>query len=671
MNINIENGAGEEEHQSLEWLTMEQDPALGHITALARSIFNVPEAIVTIVGLHEAMFSSLKDTQFFHVPAENSFCSVALKNKEILVVEDATKDSFFKTRPATVGETNIIFYAGFPLILQNGQKLGAFCIIDSKPRTFSESDRNNLTKLGSICLATLENCSLRAQTLEYTKTWKRLNDAEDQTAHLGSMVERSSNEYYVLDGATMKYRYVNKRACDNLGYSKEEMLQKSPLDIKADMDAKELEKVLVSLRSNAIAQQHFSSLHRRKNGEIYPVDVRLERDHVGHDEIFIAICMDITEKRQNEEHLKKLADLNQAIFDSSEAGILSMQPIYDGSGEIVDFKFVAANPNVGLVLDRLPETLIGKTIREDFPQRIEQGIFDKYKQVSITGTPISFETFLKEKNLHGWYRVSAVPTGKDGVTISFISINQIKSAEIQLQKTNAELRQSNDILNQFNSIVAHDLKRPIRHMNLFAELLLEDINEPEKTIETAHKILNSAKQAQHMVRTLTEFASVGRHSLIFRTVSINKTIQTVKTQLKDRLDRSNTFFPIGDQPSVKGDENLITQLFTNLIENSIKYRSDKTPLIDLRYREETTMIYFQLSDNGIGIPVGQATNVFRMFHRLPNGLHQRGNGVGLAICQRIIQSHGGKIWIDPDYSEGTRIHFSLPKVMPNDEVSEV
>ena len=82
------------------------------------------------------------------------------------------------------------------------------------------------------------------------------------------------------------------------------------------------------------------------------------------------------------------------------------------------------------------------------------------------------------------------------------------------------------------------------------------------------------------------------------------------------------------------------------------------------------MISFQFNDNGIGIPKDQATNVFRMFQRLPDGLHQQGEGVGLAICQRIIQSHGGRIWVDTDYSEGTSIHFNLPKVMPENEVAK-
>ena len=670
MSVNVKNEPDKNEQQNLEWLTTEKDPTLDHITALARSIFNVPESIVTIVGKHQPIFTSLKDTNLSHVPAENSFCGVALESKEILVIEDSTKDSFFKTRPETVGKTKVVFYAGFPLILQNGLELGALCIIDSKPREFSDSDRENLANLGRVCLATLENCSLRAQTVEYTKTSKRLHDAEDRTTHLGSMIERSSNEFYVIDGATLKFRYVNQRARNNLGYSLDEMLEMSLLDVKINMTPETLEQLLKRLRSGDETQVLFNALHQRKNRELYPVDVRIERDYIGSEEIFIAIGMDVTEKKQQEEEVQKLSDLNQAIFDSSESGILSMQAIYDATGEIFDFRFVAANPTVGEILNLTPESIIGKTIRDDFPQRIEQGIFDKYKRVVETGEPIIFETYMQETHLNGWHRVSAMPTGTDGVTISFISIHQIKSTEIQLQGTNAELRQTNDILNQFNSIVAHDLKRPLRHLNLFAELLLEDVDKPEKTVETAHKILNSAQQAQSMVRALTDFASVGRHNLIFKTVSINKTIQTVKAELKDKLDISNAFFPVGDLPAVKGDESLIIQLFTNLIENSIKYRSDKTAMFDLKYQEEETMISFQFNDNGIGIPKGQATNVFRMFNRLPDGLHQKGEGVGLAICQRIIQSHGGKIWIDTDYSEGTSIHFSLPKVMPNDEILE-
>lgn len=671
MNVNAKNSLKKEGAQNFDWLGSRQDPTLDHITALACSMYDVPLSLVSIVGKHQPMFKSLNSLDLSQQPTEHSFCSHATKSSEIYIIEDATKDPLFRDNPQTFGSTQIVFYAGFPLTLQNGLKLGALCLIDSKPRKFSKADKDNLTNLGRICLATLENCSLRDQTEEFSETSKKLDNAEQQTAHLGSMIERSSNEFYVIDGETLKFRYVNQRARNNLGYSQEEMLSKSPLDIKVNMTTQTLGAVFEQLRSGRESQIQFDALHRRKNGEFYPIDVRLERDHIGTKEVFIGIGIDITERKQQEAEVRKLSDLNQAIFDSSEAGILSMQAIYDATGEIFDFRFVAANPTVGKVLGKSSEDLIGKTIREDFPQRIEQGIFEKYKQVVKTSEPIVFETYLQENKFYGWHRVSAVPTGKDGVTISFISINQIKSTEIQLQKTNAELRQSNDILNQFNSIVAHDLKRPLRHMNLFAELLLEDIDDREKTAESAHKILSSAQQAQHMVKTLTEFASVGRHSLIFKTVSIGKTIQKVKAQLKDKLDFSSTFFPVGYLPSVKGDENLILQLFTNLVENSIKYRSDKTPLLDLRYREDETTIYFQLTDNGIGIPANQATNVFRMFHRLPDGLHQKGDGVGLAICQRIVQSHGGKIWIDSDYKDGTRIHFNLPKVMPNDEVQEI
>ena len=678
MNIEIGNKADKQRHRDLKglarvgqhWIDLEPDPTLDHITQLACSIFNVPISLVSILGKQNQYFKSLQGIDVNCTPIEQSFCAHAVKHDDIFIVTDATTHPSFAENSLVTGPPNIVFYAGFPLVLTNGIEVGALCIIDSKTRVFSAEDKLKLTNLGKLCLATLENYSRQTEALEYAQILAKWNDAEDQTAHLGSMIERSSNEFYVIDGATLKFRYVNQRARNNLGYSLDEMLEMSLLDVKINMTPETLEQLLKRLRSGDETQVIFDALHQRKNGELYPVDVRIERDYIGTEEIFIAIGMDVTEKKQQEEEVQKLSDLNQAIFDSSESGILSMQAIYDETGEIFDFLFVAANPTVGKILNLTPEKIIGKTIRDDFPQRIEQGIFDKYKRVVETGEPIIFETYLQETHLNGWHRVSAVPTGTDGVTISFISIHQIKSTEIQLQETNAELRQTNDILNQFNSIVAHDLKRPLRHLNLFAELLLEDVDKPEKTVETAHKILNSAQQAQSMVRALTDFASVGRHSLIFKTVSINKTIQTVKAELKDKLDISNAFFPVADLPSVKGDESLIIQLFTNLIENSIKYRSDKTPMFDLKYHEEETMICFQFNDNGIGIPKDQATNVFRMFNRLPDGLHQKGEGVGLAICQRIIQSHGGKIWIDTDYSAGASIHFSLPKVMPNDEIIE-
>ena len=434
MNINIKNEPDKNENQNLAWLDTDKDPALDHLTALTCSIFDIPVCFVSIAGEHQSMFKSLKGVDPSRQPTKHSFCNHTIESGGIYIVEDATKDPTHKNHPQSFGSTKIIFYAGYPLITQNGLNLGALCLIDSKPRSFSTADRDKLANLGRICLATLENGNLRDQTVEYTKTSKRLNDAEDLTAHLGNMIERSSNEFYVFDGATLKFRYVNQRALNNLGYSQDEILEMTPLDIKKNMTVESVALLLEQLRSGDEQQVLFHALHQRKNGELYPIDIRLERDCIGTKEVFIAMGMDVTEKRLQEAEVEKLSDLNQAIFDSSEAGILSMQAIYDVSGEIVDFRFVAANPTVGKILNRAPETIIGKTIREDFPQRIEQGIFDKYKRVVETGEPIIFETHLQETNFLGWHRVSAVPTGKDGVTISFISIDKIKATEIQLQK---------------------------------------------------------------------------------------------------------------------------------------------------------------------------------------------------------------------------------------------
>ena len=143
MSVNVKNEPDKNEQQNLDLLATDQDSTLDHLNALACSIFDIPACFVSIVGKHQPLFKTLNSVNLSQQPAEHSFCNRAIENNDIYVVEDATKDPSHKNHPQSYGSIKVAFYAGYPLISQNGLKLGALCLIDSKPRKFSKVDEKN------------------------------------------------------------------------------------------------------------------------------------------------------------------------------------------------------------------------------------------------------------------------------------------------------------------------------------------------------------------------------------------------------------------------------------------------------------------------------------------------------------------------------------------------
>ncbi len=241
--------------------------------------------------------------------------------------------------------------------------------------------------------------------------------------------------------------------------------------------------------------------------------------------------------------------------------------------------------------------------------------------------------------------------------------SQIEEQNEQLQRVNAELQ-------QFAYITSHDLKEPLRMIGSFTQIVQRKTKpflKPED--ESFFTYINEGvNRMSNLLDALLQYATVGKFADVEREeVPINAVVRIARTNLKMKIEESNAEIACAEMPILLSVQTLLVQLFQNLISNAIKFRKpDKNPIIEICSEERERDWIFSVKDNGIGIAEEHLQRVFVIFQRLHTRQQYEGTGIGLAICQKIVQQLGGKIWVESTYGEGSTFFFTLPKTEKNE-----
>jgi len=243
-------------------------------------------------------------------------------------------------------------------------------------------------------------------------------------------------------------------------------------------------------------------------------------------------------------------------------------------------------------------------------------------------------------------------------------ITERKKVEEDLRRLMKELKRSNEELEQFAYVASHDLQEPLRMIASFTQLLEQRYK--DKIDEDANDfmtfIVEGVLRLQNMINDLLTFSRVGTSGKPFKETDTNIVFSNVKSYLKTMIEESNTMISIDPLPVVIGDEALLTQLFQNLISNAIKFhREGISPQVYISGIEKKNKWIFCVRDNGIGIEKDDIDRIFVIFQRLHKRNEYGGTGIGLAICKKIIQRHGGNIWVESEIGKGSTFHFSISK----------
>ena len=236
----------------------------------------------------------------------------------------------------------------------------------------------------------------------------------------------------------------------------------------------------------------------------------------------------------------------------------------------------------------------------------------------------------------------------------------------------AELRRSNAELEQFAYVASHDLQEPLRKVASFCQLLEKRYRDKldERGVKYIEFAVDGAKRMQILINDLLTFSRVGRASDVRVLVPLDEPLDAAATALSALIEETGAVIERpGPLPEVMGDPTLLGMLWQNLVGNAIKFRAaDRTPVIRITADGQPDGGWqIGVADNGIGVPAEFAEKIFIIFQRLHGRDAYPGTGIGLALCKRIVEQHGGEMFLDTTYSGGTRINFTLPAPAPADQ----
>jgi signal transduction histidine kinase len=334
-----------------------------------------------------------------------------------------------------------------------------------------------------------------------------------------------------------------------------------------------------------------------------------------------------------------------AMFDTFPEAVGLLWAIRDGAGRIADFDFGYGNPAI-MRMFRLPRTQAGRyTMLEALPQMREDGSFERYADVVETGEPwvdeVSFDTRFGEGYVRGTFLRRTSKLG-DGLIVQMTDVTEQRRME-------AELR-------GFADMVAHDLREPVTGIAHLVTLLERRRDAPPDPA-VLDLLRASTERARELIDGVLAYARAGELQLA--PVDLAMLMEEVAADLRPRLEEAGAALETGALPEVRGDARQLRRLLQNLVGNAVKFRGSGAPRIAVSAEGRPEHWTVTVADNGVGVAEADAGRIFGMFARASR--EHDGTGIGLAVCRRVVEAHGGRIWVEPAPGGGSAFRFTLPR----------
>jgi PAS domain S-box-containing protein len=257
---------------------------------------------------------------------------------------------------------------------------------------------------------------------------------------------------------------------------------------------------------------------------------------------------------------------------------------------------------------------------------------------------------------------SVIYQGEAAIQVMFRDVSERKRAEAALAQHASELARSNAELEQFAYVASHDLQEPLRMVASYTQLLAkryQDKLDADARDFIAYAV-DGATRMQALIADLLNYSRIGTRGKPFRPTSCEAVLERVLVGLKLAISESDATVSHDPLPTVLGDDVQLGQLFQNLLVNAVKFRARTPPLMHLSAKRNGNVWTFSVRDNGIGIAAEYAERIFMIFQRLHSKNEYPGTGIGLAVCKKIVERHGGRIWVNSQPGNGSTFFFTIP-----------
>ncbi|PJZ26317.1 PAS domain-containing sensor histidine kinase [Leptospira hartskeerlii] len=463
---------------------------------------------------------------------------------------------------------------------------------------------------------------------------------------------------FVFERSSLAISAVNQAAVEAYGYSEKEFIGKSAEELRLPEDREFMKEKIKGLK---VGSNFFQEMrHLKKDGSIVYLDIVSSPIQFQDTESVLVSAMDVSERvklsRENRFNMEVISQVNDAII------------ALDGDMNITYYNASAARMyevNEVECLGKHYTSLFQEDwiSDENYKEAMEDwNTLGSSKRELIhtlkSGKKITIESNFKKINAEGYLVPGLIMVNRD-ISEKIEARKSLEEALQGLAKTNRELE-------QFAYIASHDLQEPLRTIASYLQLLERKFSEeikPEMR-EFIQVSVEAAKRQQGLIESLLSYSRVGSDFVKKSKGDSNQILAEVKKDLSSVIQetKANLVFE-GPFPEVYVDEDQIRRLFSNLISNGIKFRSpNRSPEIHIKVKQVPGANVFSVSDNGIGMDPKYFDRIFIIFQKLHNRTEYPGTGIGLSICKKIVENHGGKIWVQSFVGKGSEFFFSLPEV---------
>ncbi len=516
------------------------------------------------------------------------------------------------------------------------------------------------------------------ETLE-RRVAERTAELQSEKMASDTTIESLPGIFYLFDsqGRLLKWNKNFERVS---GYSPVELSEMHSWDFFVGEDRRLIEERVAEVftTGTSTAQARFTS----KDGHSTPYFFTGLLAEIGHVNCLIGMGMDITERVRAEEALRKANDeLDERVRDRTvelrTASLYTRSLIEASLDPLVTISPQGVITDVNEATEQATgvprERLIGSDFSDYFtePQKAREG----YQQVIAEGLVRDYPLTIRHTSGHTMdvlynaavYRNEAGEL--QGVFAAARDVTERKRAEEALERQTRELQRSNADLQQFAYVASHDLQEPLRMVASFTQLLQRRYagklgSDADEFIGYA---VDGATRMQRMINDLLIYSRVNTRGTEFQPVALEETLSRASANLRAAIAETGAVVTHDPLPVVPADPTQMEQLLQNLIGNAVKFHGDDPPRIHVSVRRQRGEWLFAVKDNGIGIASEYQDRIFIIFQRLHSRDRYPGSGIGLAVCKRIVERHGGRLWVQSVPGKGSTFYFTIPEKEIADE----
>jgi two-component system cell cycle sensor histidine kinase PleC len=489
--------------------------------------------------------------------------------------------------------------------------------------------------------------------------------AETLNTRLGRIIEDSANEIYVFDGTTLRFVTVNRGARDNLGYSMDELAKLTPVDLKPEYTAADFAAMIEPLRDGSQNTLSFDTVHQRKDGSTYPVEVRLQLARNENPPVFFAIISDITEKRRGESALREAVALQQNLLDHSPT-LIAIRDL--------DGRFRLINRAYERVFDVKREDIEGKAPADVVPGAFAAQLKEFDQTVIETGKPLTHEhdaVFIDGPGtlLSVRFPVRRADGQLAGVGSIGVDVTERKRAELALQAAMEDAELANRAKTEFLANMSHELRTPLNAIIGFSQIMEQGLHGPlpDKYRRYAQDILESGQHLSNLLGDILDLSKIeaAKYELQEQAIDLAEANAACLRLVDERLAGSGlkltSRFP-KTLPALYGDATAIKQVILNLLTNAIKFTPEGGAVAVRGGKDRKGSIWLRVADTGVGMSETGISVALTAFGQVAGHLTRKheGTGLGLPLIKSLIELHGGTLEIDSAVGHGTKVTVRFP-----------